>query len=343
MNRSNVIKVVGAFVAGVLVTVSSLIYSRSQELNQFRTAVQASRSLKTAPLAVSATSSSAAPYADPQKGKPLDVPVHKVEPIKADLIKERLHPIQVPKRVVPTQVHRTDGPAKRHPEIAQNTPESKLATPVASAINSGAPYALPQPISVPVQMQPSNTAEVTSARRKPNVVTLQPGTNLTIRLKENVSTERNRTGDRFFGTIDSPLIVNGFVLADRGATVAGQITKIKRARLLGGKSDLSMILTEVTTSDGQRVHVETSPWEEKSTHNSIVDTPRIAAGAALGAVVGALTGAAKGAGLLSGNDAGAGTSSRIPMNTRDVVLTTGARLTFQLTRPVTITERLNYR
>jgi hypothetical protein len=137
--------------------------------------------------------------------------------------------------------------------------------------------------------------------------------------------------------------VNSFVLADRGATVSGQITKIKRARLLGGKSDLSLILTEVTTSDGQRVRVETSPWEEKSAHNSIVDTPRIAAGAALGAVVGALTGAAKGAGLVSGNDAGTGTGISSAANKRNLVLTRGARLTFQLARPVTITERLNYR
>jgi hypothetical protein len=166
---------------------------------------------------------------------------------------------------------------------------------------------------------------------------------LTIRLEESLSTERNRTGDRFFGTVDSPVVINGLVLADRGATVSGQITRIKRARLLGGKSDLSLILTEITISDGQGVRVETTPWEEKSAHNSIVETPRIAARAALGAVAGALSGSAKGTGVVSANDAGTGPGTRIPANNRNVVLTTERRLTFQLARPVIITERLNYR
>jgi hypothetical protein len=293
---------VGAFVAGVLVTIGSLSYLRTQELNQFGKAVQISRPLNTAPLAVSAKPSTAGN-------------AHNIEPTS-----ERARPIQVRKPVVPTQVPRSDKPTQRRSEIAQNTPGSNIAAPLTSAINEGAQDALPQSISVP----------------KPNVATLQAGTNVTIRLQESVSTERNRTGDRFFGTVDSPLVVNGLVLADRGATVSGQITKIKRARLLGGKSDLSLILTEITMSDGQRVHVETSPWEEKSAHNSIVETPRVAARAALGAVVGALSGSAKGTGVVSANDA-------ISANNRNLLLTTGRRLTFQLARPVTITERLNYR
>jgi hypothetical protein len=306
------IAVVGAFVAGVLVTIGSLSYLRTQELNQFGKAVQISRPLNTAPPAVSAKPSTAGD-ADLQEGKPVAWPFHNIEPTS-----ERARAIQV--RKPPTQVPRSDKPTQRRSEIAQNTPGSNIAAPLTSAINESAQDALPQSISVP----------------KPNVATLRAGTNVTIRLEESVSTERNRTGDRFFGTIDSPLVVNGLVLADRGATVSGQITKIKRARLLGGKSDLSLILTEITMSDGQRVHVETSPWEEKSAHNSIVETPRVAARAALGAVVGALSGSAKGTGVVSANDA-------ISANNRNLLLTTGRRLTFQLARPVTITERLNYR
>lgn len=338
MNRSNVVKVVGAFVAGVLVTIGSLIYSRSQELDRFRKAVQASPPLRTAPRAVSDTSSSETPNVGLQNGSPFDMPVHTVKPTR-----EKARPIQGPKRVVPTQVGKTNEPAQLRSQIAQNTPTSNVAVPVASTISSAAKSTPPRSIAVPAQTQLTNIAEPTAARRKANVVTLQPGTNLTIRLQQSVSTDRNRTGDKFLGTVDSPLIVNGFVLADRGATVSGQITKIKRARLLGGKSDLGLILTEITLTDGQRLRVETSPWEEKSAHNSIVDTPRIAAGAAVGAVVGALTGAAKGAGLVSGNAGGAGTGISSPANNRNLVLTTGARLTFQLARPVTITERLDYR
>jgi len=171
---------------------------------------------------------------------------------------------------------------------------------------------------------------------------MQPGTNLTIQLQEGVSSDRNHSGDTFRASLDSPLVVDGVVLGERGAQVVGQIEKAKRARLLGSRADLSLRLTEITIADGQRVRIETSPWEEKGARKSIADTPRMAAGAALGAVVGALTGAARGAGFVS-DDGGARKSTLMGGDKKSLVLTTGARLTFLVARPVTITERLNYR
>jgi hypothetical protein len=67
----------------------------------------------------------------------------------------------------------------------------------------------------------------------------------------------------------------------------------------------------------------------------------MAAGAALGAVVGALTGAAKGAGFVS-DESGARKGTLSGAHKTTLVVTTGARLTFQVARPVTITEKLSY-
>jgi hypothetical protein len=72
------------------------------------------------------------------------------------------------------------------------------------------------------------------------------------------------------------------------------------------------------------------------------ETPKMAAGAALGAVVGALTGAAKGAGFVS-DDAAERKHILSGANKTSLVLTTGARLTFRVATPVTITEKLGPR
>jgi hypothetical protein len=90
------------------------------------------------------------------------------------------------------------------------------------------------------------------------------------------------------------------------------------------------------------VRIETSPWEARGAHSSIAEGPKRAAGAAFGAVVGAFTGAARGAGLVSRNDAVSGTDALVHSNKRILLLATGARLTFQLAAPVTITEKLKY-
>jgi hypothetical protein len=131
------------------------------------------------------------------------------------------------------------------------------------------------------------------------------------------------------------------VLADRGARVVGKVEGVRKARLLRGKPELRLRLTEITMRDGQRVSVETSPWEEKGAPSSIRDTPKRAAGITLGAVVGALSETAKGAGFVS-DESGARKRTLSNANKRTLILTRGARLTFRVANPVTITERLNY-
>src|SRR5437868_4591798 len=123
VNRSNMIAVVGSFVAGILVTIASLSYLRTQELSQFRKAVRISRPLNTEPTAVTGTSS-AAGNADLPTGNPFDELVHRIE-----LPTER-HPIQVPKRMVPTHVPQTHKTAQRSSEIAQNAPGPNIAAPL---------------------------------------------------------------------------------------------------------------------------------------------------------------------------------------------------------------------
>lgn len=314
MNRSNIAKILAAFVAGVVLTMASLVYSKRQELGDFR---KAPRTAGSSAVPVSAQASAST---DPAQTPPIgseDVKSLNKTAQTVETTSEGRVPTQVPKPAVPKAV-RSD----RLNTVAE-------APSPASSGNDDKWHALPQTNPVP--------AQTPTERLSPMVVTLQPGTSVSIRLEQSVSTDRNRSGDMFRGSLDSPVILNGFVLAERGAPVVGQIEKAKRARLLGSRADLSLRLTEVRMADGQRVGIQTSPWEEKGTHATIGDTPKIAAGAALGAVVGALTGAAKGAGFVP-DDAVARKPVVTSANKRSLVLTTGARLTFRVATPVTITE-----
>jgi hypothetical protein len=334
MNRSNMAKIVAAFVAGVVFTMGSLTYLRNHELSHFRK--PAAKSLTPERFT---TSGSGSPTQEPSKLSEGVTPSSTSVPNVEAPLNERVSP-QVPEPTVP-KAARVQRVRNRHSETAQNAvpggaPNAATEDPASASAGSGdAWHTLPQTNSVTVPGLSSGAGRMPEQR--PKLVTLEPGTRISIRVEENISTDRNRSGDVFRGSLDSPLIVNGFVLAEKGARVLGEVEKSKRARLLGSRADLSLRLTEISMADGQRVAIQTSRWEEKGAHGSVADTPKMAAGAALGAVVGALTGAARGAGFVS-DDAGARKNRPPAANKRNLVLTTGAQLTFRVVAPVTITE-----
>ena len=178
-------------------------------------------------------------------------------------------------------------------------------------------------------------------KRQPKLVTLQRGTGLTMRLSDTISSDRNAIGDTFRGALDSRLMVNGVMVAEKGSAVLGRIVYVKRAHLFHSTSDLSLTLVRMTTRDGQAVEIETSTWEGKAGHKRIGDTPRMAAGAAVGAVVGALSGAARGAGFASPAEGDKERDTVVNRNGRAVVLMAGMPITFRLAKPITVSARSN--
>jgi hypothetical protein len=176
---------------------------------------------------------------------------------------------------------------------------------------------------------------------EPHVVTLQPGTTLAIRLGETLSTEHNYTGDTFRGTLDAPIIIDGFIIADRGSKVLGRISNAQQAGRMEGRSNLSLALTEINTTDGQRVQVETSPFGKQGPSNTGENAAKMAGGAALGAIIGAIGGGGKGAAIGAGVGGAAGTGAVLLTHGKPVVLTAETQLSFQLSKPAVITEKLN--
>jgi hypothetical protein len=172
-------------------------------------------------------------------------------------------------------------------------------------------------------------------------VTLAAGTPITVRMNEAVSTDSNYAGDTFTANLDKPVIVDGYIIADRGSRVIGKVIESQKAGRTKGLANLSLALTEIHTTDGQTVRIETTPWDKQGQKSKRRDAAEIAGGAALGAIIGAIAGGGKGAAIGAGGGGAAGTGVVLTQRGKSASVPAEARLTFALDQPVTITERLN--
>lgn len=178
--------------------------------------------------------------------------------------------------------------------------------------------------------------------QQPHRVELEPGTRFFIRLGETLSSDHHYAGDTFRGVLVQPLIRDGFVIADRDSKVLGRVVASDKAGRMKGVAQLSVTLTEINTTDGQRISVETNAIERLGQKSTGSDAAKIAGGAALGALIGALGGGGKGAAIGAGAGGAAGTGVVLATRGKSATLPTEEQLNFILTTPVTITEKINH-
>src|SRR5438132_10944988 len=113
-------------------------------------------------------------------------------------------------------------------------------------------------------------------------------------------------GDTFIATLDKELVVDGFVIAERGARAEGRVVSSDRGGKVKGVAELAIELTRLHTSDGQDVAVQTDSFEKRSAQTQRQDAEKIGAGAAIGAVSGAIAAGRKRAAVGTGVGGGAG-------------------------------------
>jgi hypothetical protein len=171
-------------------------------------------------------------------------------------------------------------------------------------------------------------------------VTVPAGTVLTVRLTDRLSTDTNQAGDSFSATLDQPLVVEGFILAERGARLEGRVLEAEKAGRLRGVSSLAIHLVRLHTSDGQDVAIQTGKFVKEGETSKREDAAKVGVGAAIGAAIGAIAGGGKGAGIgaAAGGATGAGTVAAT--RGKATVLPSETRLSFKLQEPLTLTEKL---
>lgn len=244
--------------------------------------------------------------------------------------------------------------------------KSRHAAPVMSARTNSLPYQQPpppaqatpaaQPVSQPQQQAPPPAQvpppPVETAKtelpvppryeppHQPHTVTVPAGTTLTVRLGETLSTERNQPGDQFSAVLDQALVVDGFAVAERGSRVQGRIVELERSGKVRGVARLAIELTQLHTSDGQKVRVNTSAFNRQAEATRTRDAEKVGGGAALGAIIGAIAGGGKGAAVGAGVGGAAGAGDVALTRGKPAELKVETRVSFRMSEAVTITERL---
>jgi len=172
------------------------------------------------------------------------------------------------------------------------------------------------------------------------MVTITAGTLLPVRIGETLSTARNQPGDTFLATLDQPLVIDGFVIAERGARLEGRVVESEPAGRVKGTSHLAVEIVRVNTADGQRIRIRTASFVKEGSTSKGVDAAKVGAGAAIGAAIGAIAGGGKGAGIGAGIGGAAGVGDVLITRGKPAEIPVETRISFRLKEDVTVTERL---
>lgn len=276
----------------------------------------------------------AAPVAQPvqtQPVQPVVVPAKPAEPapvaeLKAPPAIQKPREVHKPHRSEPVMLARNEEPVVQAPPVV--APDPVIPTPPAQAVQ-------PEPIQEP---QPAVVAPVPQLP-PPLQVTLKAGTLIPVRTVERLSSDRNSAGDEFTATLERPLVVDGWVIAERGARLQGKVVNAQKAGIASGKSDLAIVLTQLKTSDGQRVAIETETFEKHAEASSGETAGKVIAGTVIGAVIGAMAGGGKGAGIGAAAGTAAGAGGAAATRNKTVNLPPETRIEFRLRNTITLTER----
>ncbi len=176
--------------------------------------------------------------------------------------------------------------------------------------------------------------------RIPPQLTLQPGTFVTLRLNQTLSSDVNQPGDAFSGSLVKPIVVDGVVVAQRGQTIGGRVSDAQKAGRAQGVSHLGLQLTDLTLVDGTQAPIQSQLISRTGPASVGRDAGTIVGTTALGAAVGAAADWGRGAAIGAGVGAAAGTVGVLLTRGRPTIIYPESVLTFRIDAPVTIsTER----
>src|SRR5580658_10321637 len=279
------------------------------------------------------------PIAPPPAEAPAPMPkavAHLPEPIRRAPVREKPSPMPPPVR------------HKQEALIAINTPSINAPAPPAAPVAEAPPSPPQAPVPAAAPAPPENVpvqnvslpAPVVEAR-VPHTVTLAAGTMLPVRIGEALSSARNQPGDTFLATLTQPLVIDGWVIAERGARVEGRVIDATPAGRVKGVSHLGISIVRLATADGQNIRIRTEQYVKDGPTSTGTDAAKIGGGAALGAIIGAIVGGGKGAGIGAGAGGAAGAGDVLLTRGKPAEIPVETRVSFRVQDAVTITERLD--
>lgn len=193
-----------------------------------------------------------------------------------------------------------------------------------------------------MQLEPQRPTVRRRAQRAPRAVRVVPiGTNLRVRLNDELSSKDSRVGDRFTATVVNPARYEE-------ATVRGHVSAIRKSGKVQGRTTMNLAFDSIELREGRSsaIHGQVVRVYDADSESSKVDEEgrvqsgsrgkqaikRGGIGAAAGAIIGGIAGGGKGAaiGLLVGGAAGAG--SLAVQGSKELKLERGTEMLVRVTR-----------
>lgn len=170
----------------------------------------------------------------------------------------------------------------------------------------------------------------------PSQLTLRPGTYVTVRINQPLSTDHNHVGDMFSASLMSPVIVDGIVVANRGQQAYGRIAELEKQHS-DRPSRLGLELTGIVLADGTQAPITSQMVAQQGrTTPGAVQAGTVVGTTAVGAAVGGAAAWGTGAAVGAGVGAAAGIVGVLLTRHHATVIYPETALTFQITSPVTI-------
>jgi hypothetical protein len=199
-------------------------------------------------------------------------------------------------------------------------------------------------------MLASNDSMSADAQRRPAIrrrtpgtstVLVPAGTNLRVRLNNDLSSKDSRVGDRFTTTVVNPARYEN-------ATVTGHISSIRKSGTVKGRTTMTLAFDSIELTEGRRAPMRgqvTRIYDSGSGSGRVDEEGRVESGsrgkqaikrggigAAAGAIIGGIAGGGKGAaiGLILGGAGGAG--SLAVQGSKELKLESGTEMLVRVTR-----------
>ena len=222
----------------------------------------------------------------------------------------------------------------------QQTAQAEPPVQVGQPVEAKQPATKPAPVRKRAPVRSARPAADSQAQAVepvavPQTIVLPVGTNLTVRLAQELSSKQSRVGDVFTATLAQPVQVGDRTVIPQGASVSGKVTDAAPLGRFKGGAVLKLALHSITLNGNERP-IQTSTFSQEAKGKGKRTAAMIGGGAGLGALIGGLTGGGKGAAIGAVAGAGAGTAGSALTGNKDIVLPAESVVAFELQQPLEI-------
>lgn len=171
-----------------------------------------------------------------------------------------------------------------------------------------------------------------------NRITVPAGTRILVRMVDSIDSAKQKTGDKFTATLETNLMVDDVVVAQRGAKVYGRLADASSSGRFKGSSKLTLELTDILIG-GTAYPLLTTSYEMRGKGEGKKTAGKVIGGAGLGALIGGIAGGGTGAAIGVAAGAAGGTAIAASKKGEQLKIPSEALLEFRLAQPAMLPAR----